>query len=187
MVERRAKAEQGVKAVTCLEGDAVWKAGDDGLWSWDLLEAALSRSPSLNVGDVRDNCRQFAPPPNRPTFPKGPLAFLVEYRDGFKAAALLLNGHVDDTTFAARLGGREEAGFDAVRSAAAARGRLPAGADGEDRGVPGDRPAVAAAGAHAADRRRPRRGAGIANPRRQASGDAGPGRRLRCRRRNRDF
>jgi hypothetical protein len=102
MVERRAKAERGVAAVTCLEGDAVWKAGDDGLWSWDLLEAALSRSPSLNVGDIRDNCRQFAPPPNRPTFPKGPLAFLVEYRDGLKAAALLLNGHVDDTTFACR-------------------------------------------------------------------------------------
>jgi hypothetical protein len=108
MVERRAKAEQGVKAVTCLEGDAVWKAGDKGLWSWDLLEAALSRSPSLNVGDIRDNCRQFAPPPNRPTFPKGPLAFLVEYRDGLKAAALLLNGHVDDTTFAAKLADKKE-------------------------------------------------------------------------------
>jgi hypothetical protein len=103
MVERRAKAEQGVAAVRCLEGDAVWKAGDDGLWSWDLLEAALARSPSLNVGDIRDNCRQFSPPPNRPTFPKGPLAFLVEYRDGFQAAALLLNGHVDDTTFVAKL------------------------------------------------------------------------------------
>jgi hypothetical protein len=106
MVERRAGANdrsQGVKAVTCLEGDAVWKAGDDGLWSWDLLEAALGRSPSLNVGDIRDNCRQFLPPPNRPTFPKGPLAFLLEYRDGLKAAALLLNGHVDDTTFAAKL------------------------------------------------------------------------------------
>ena len=107
MVERRAKAERGVKAVTCLGGDAVWKAGDAGLWSWDLLEAALSRSPSLNVGDVRDNCRQFAPPPNR-TFPKGPLAFVVEYRDGLKATALLLNGHVDDTTFAGRLTDKKE-------------------------------------------------------------------------------
>jgi hypothetical protein len=107
-VERRAKAETGVRAVTCLEGEAVWKAGDKGLWSWDLLEAALSRSPSLNVGDIRDNCRQFAAPPNRPTFPKGPLAFLVEYRDGLKAAALLLNGHVDDTTFAAKLADEKE-------------------------------------------------------------------------------
>jgi hypothetical protein len=103
MVERRTKGQQGVEAVTCLEGDAVWKAGDDGLWSWELLEHALGRSPSLNVGDIRDNCRQFAPPPGRPTFPKGPVAFIVEYRDGLRATALILNGHTDDTTFAARL------------------------------------------------------------------------------------
>jgi hypothetical protein len=117
MVERRAhepeapareKAQQGVKAVTCLEGDAVWKAGDDGVWSWELLEHALGRSPSLNVGDVRDNCRQFLPPPGRPTFLKGPIAFVVEYRDGLRATVLILNGHVDDTTFAARLKGEKK-------------------------------------------------------------------------------
>jgi hypothetical protein len=108
MVERRTKGQQGVKAVTCLEGDAVWKAGDDGLWSWDLLDEALGRSPSLNVGDVRDNCRHFVPPPGRPTFLKGPIAFVVEYRDGLKATVLILNGHHDDTTFAARLGDRKE-------------------------------------------------------------------------------
>ncbi len=103
MVERRTRGEQGVKAVRCLQGDAVWKAGDEGLWSWDLLEHALGRCPSLNVGDVRDNCRHFTPPPGRPTFPKGPVAFLVEYRDGLRAVVLLLNGHVDDTAFAAKL------------------------------------------------------------------------------------
>jgi hypothetical protein len=107
MVERRFKggaaAKQGVKAVTCLEGDAVWKAGDDGVWSWSLLDEALSRSPSLNAGDVRENCKQFSPPPGRPTFLKTPIAFVVEYLDGLKATALILNGHTDDTTFAARL------------------------------------------------------------------------------------
>src|SRR5262245_59998568 len=85
MVERRTRGQQGVKAVTCLEGDAVWKAGDAGVWSWPLLEHALGRSPSLNVGDIRDNCRQFVPPPGRPTFLKGPIAFVVEYRDGLRA------------------------------------------------------------------------------------------------------
>jgi hypothetical protein len=105
MVERRTRDQQGVRAVTCLEGHAVWKAGDAGVWSWALLEHALGRSPSLNVGDVRDNCRQFLPPPGRPTFPRGPVAFVVEYRDGFRATALLLNGHVDDTTFAGRVRG----------------------------------------------------------------------------------
>jgi hypothetical protein len=94
-----------VQAVTCLEGDAVWKAGDDGVWSWELLEHALGRCPSLNVGEVRENCRQFLPPPGRPTFPKGPVAFVVEYRDGLRATVLLLNGHIDDTAFAARVSG----------------------------------------------------------------------------------
>ena len=103
MVERRTKGQQGVRAVTCVEGDAAWKAADQGLWSWELLEHALGRSPSLNVGDIRDNCRHFVPPPGRPTFLKGPVAFLIEYRDGLRAAVLLLNGHHDDTTFAARI------------------------------------------------------------------------------------
>jgi hypothetical protein len=108
MVERRTRGQQGVSAVTCLEGDDVWKAGDKGVWSWELLEHALGRSPSLNVGDIRDNCRQFAPPPNRPSFPKGPVAFVIEYRDGLKATVLILNGHVDDTTFAARVEGEKK-------------------------------------------------------------------------------
>lgn len=108
MVERRLRGQQGVKAVTCLEGDAVWKAGDQGLWSWELLDHALARSPSLNVGDVRQNCRHFSPPPGRPTFLKGPMAFLIEYRDGLRGTVLVLNGHVDDTTFAARLADKNE-------------------------------------------------------------------------------
>ena len=29
----------------------------------------------------------------------------MEYRDGFKGTALLLNGHLDDTTFAGRVAG----------------------------------------------------------------------------------
>jgi hypothetical protein len=104
MVERRIrKGQQGVQAVTCLEGDAVWKAADDGVWSRALLEEALKRTPSRNVGDVRDNTRHYRPPAGRPTFPRGPVAFVVEFRDGLRATALLLNGHLDDTVFAARV------------------------------------------------------------------------------------
>ena len=105
MVERRALngKPQGVKAVTCLEGDAVWKALDEGMFSKDLLEAALDRSHTRNPGDMRQNVRDFAPPPGRPTFLSGPFAFVVEYADGFKGTALILNGQVDDTTIAARI------------------------------------------------------------------------------------
>jgi hypothetical protein len=108
MVERRKATKQGVKAVTCLEGEAVWKAGDDGIWSKELFEAALSRSPSRNVGDPRENCKHYVPPAGRPSFPKDAVAFVVEYQDGLKATVLLLNGHVDDTTFAAKIAGEKK-------------------------------------------------------------------------------
>lgn len=105
MVERRDRKgkPQGVAAVTCLEGDAVWEAGDRGLWSWELLDAALSRSHTLNPGDIRRNTRDFVPPPGRPTFLPHPIAFLLEYVDGLKAGVVIANGHVDDTTIGGRL------------------------------------------------------------------------------------
>ncbi len=96
---------QGVKAVTCLQGDAVWKAGDDGLWSWELLEHALGRSVSRNAGDIRANCRRFPRPTTWGNFVKGPIAFHIEYRDGLKATVLQIDGHVADETFAARIDG----------------------------------------------------------------------------------
>jgi hypothetical protein len=113
MVERRFEANgkaanQGVKAVTCLQGEAVWKAGDDGLWSWELLEHAMGRSPSRNAGDVRDNCKRFIRPAVWNNFVKGPIAFIVEYADGLKATVLQLDGHVTDETFAARVEGEKK-------------------------------------------------------------------------------
>src|SRR5262245_31195525 len=88
MLERRPGGETGVKAVTCLRGDTVWKAGDEGRWSWKLLEAALAVNPSRNVGPVRENVRN-------------PQAILVEYRDGTRGAALNLIEQVADFSFAA--------------------------------------------------------------------------------------
>ncbi len=102
MLERRKGGESGVKAVTCLSGKDVWKAGDDGRWSWDLLEAALSRSESVNPGDIRDNTGSMSVSNYRTT---PALAFLIEYRDGTRGTVLLLNGHVLDFTFAAKLRG----------------------------------------------------------------------------------
>src|SRR5262249_6750796 len=93
MAERRKGGETGIKAVTCLTGPEVWKAGDQGRWSWDLLEAALGRSETINPGDIRKNTGSF-PMGTQPRTPA--TAFLVEYKDGLKGTMLLLNGHIQD-------------------------------------------------------------------------------------------
>lgn len=94
MMERRPGGESGVKSVTCLEGDAVWKAADEGRWSWNLLNAAIARNPSRNVGPVRENVLN-------------PQAILVEYRDGTRGAVLNLIEQVADFSFAATVRGSE--------------------------------------------------------------------------------
>jgi hypothetical protein len=95
MMERRGARETGVKAVTALKGDAVWKAGEEGLWPKDLLDAALSRSPSRNYGNPKDNCPD-------------PMAFLIEYQDGARGTCIQLSEHVADFTFAGRVKGQKE-------------------------------------------------------------------------------
>jgi hypothetical protein len=108
MVERRTKGQQGVAAVEYLDGDAVWKAGDAGRWSWELLEHALGRSQSRNVGDPRENCTHFQPPTTWGRSAPSPRAFLIEYRDGLKATVLQLDGHASDDTFAAFVEGEKK-------------------------------------------------------------------------------
>lgn len=106
--ERRAGGETGVAAVTCLTGSDVWRAGDAGRWSWPLLEAALERSPTANLGDVRRNAGSMAVG-GMPATPA--IAVLIEFQDGLRGAALLLNGHVADFTAALRdAGGQTRAG-----------------------------------------------------------------------------
>src|SRR5262249_59606776 len=96
MLERRKGGETGIHGVTCLTGKDVWKAADDGRWSWDLLEAALARSETVNPGDIRRNVGGM-PVQGIPQAP--PTAFLVEYRDGLKATVLFLNGPIQNLTF----------------------------------------------------------------------------------------
>ncbi len=92
MVERRGDGETGVAAVTYLEGAEVWRAIDDGTISKELFEQSLARIEEQQEGPVRETCTQ-------------PMAYLFEYRDGLRAATVMLNptvkawafgGYVDD-------------------------------------------------------------------------------------------
>ena len=94
-LERRKGGETGVKSVQCLEGDAVWKAGDEGRWSWKLCKAALSRCQSENVGPIRENVLR-------------PLALLVEYNDGTRGAVLNLIEQTSEFAFAGFLHGSDD-------------------------------------------------------------------------------
>ncbi len=87
LLERRRGGETGVKSVTGLRGDAVWKAGDEGVWSWDLLEAALDVNPTRNYGKVREQVQN-------------PSALLIEYNDGTRGAVLNLIEACSEFSFA---------------------------------------------------------------------------------------
>ena len=90
MVERRAGGETGVAAVTCLEGDDVWQAAEDGRWSRELAEAACAAIENKPAGAIEDHCSK-------------PAIALIEYRDGLRGAALMLDGYVEDLAYAARI------------------------------------------------------------------------------------
>ena len=106
MVERRRGGEVGVKAVQLLEGDAVWKAGEEGRYSKQLLTSALSRSDTpLGLTVVDGRTQDLVASGQLRALAKQPAAYFVEYRDGLKAAMLMLDGAIKDFNFAARLSG----------------------------------------------------------------------------------
>ncbi|MCW5978596.1 MAG: hypothetical protein KIT09_10990 [Bryobacteraceae bacterium] len=94
-VERRRGGETGIRAVELLQGDAVWKAADRGRWSRELLSAAAARGRKVTPGRPED-------------LVKRPVACLLEYNDGFKAAALALGGMAAEYLAAFRVKGRAE-------------------------------------------------------------------------------
>jgi len=106
MVERRKGGESGVAAVQMIEGDAVWKAGDEGRYSKELLTSALSRSDTPQGQTIVDGRTQdLVGKGELPKLATKPAAYFIEYRDGLKATLLMLDGAVKDFTFAARVRG----------------------------------------------------------------------------------
>ncbi|MFO0905428.1 MAG: hypothetical protein U0939_20635 [Pirellulales bacterium] len=95
MLERRRGGETGVRSVELIQGDAVWRAFDSGRLSKRLLQAALDKSPSNNVGAVRENVSK-------------PAAIVVEYLDGTRGSVVNLIEQVSDFSFAAARKGTDE-------------------------------------------------------------------------------
>src|SRR5215831_466106 len=106
MAERRRGGETGVVAMQALRGDAVWHGMEAGSWSaggWDpkLFEACLSRSQTLTQPPTYSH--RYPTSEQIREFVKEPIAYRFEYADGLRATMLLMNGLINDFTFAAQL------------------------------------------------------------------------------------
>ncbi len=88
IVEKRKGGETGVASVQAFTGPKVWELGSQGVWSRELLEAALARTPSRVPGKPEELVKQ-------------PVLFLVNYRDGLKGRVLISNGLLRSWAFAA--------------------------------------------------------------------------------------
>ncbi|MFC1692888.1 hypothetical protein ACFL1R_05240 [Candidatus Latescibacterota bacterium] len=96
MVERRKGGETGIAAVQCIEGPQVWEWTDANPWAARLLEEALERLPEHKKGSPRDIVRH-------------PIVFILEYRDGLRAAVYTLSGYgIRFWSFAADILGKKE-------------------------------------------------------------------------------
>jgi hypothetical protein len=104
MVERRRGGETGVRWIQAYRGDYFWKAMNEGVWSYDLMQAALCRSHTLtparpgfnDIFPSRDQMRNLV---------KDPVAYTYEHNDDLRCTLLLMSGLVRDFNFAARLSG----------------------------------------------------------------------------------
>src|SRR4051794_652108 len=106
MIERRKGGETGVRSVQMIEGDAVWKAGEEGRWSKELLRSALSRSDTpLGLTSEDGRTQDLVGNGELPKLVKNPAAYFVEHNDGLKTTLLMLNGALKDFNFAARIRG----------------------------------------------------------------------------------
>ena len=90
MVESRKGGETGVARVQFLEGEALWRAADAGLWSPALARAALDVAPLPGQRPSAEIVRR--PPPEATVKPLLTHGILVTYRDGLRAIVLAITG-----------------------------------------------------------------------------------------------
>ncbi len=97
-LEHRQGGETGVAAVTCLSGERVWQAADDGQWSLELATAALA-------------AMEPSPGQLQPELIQDPHVFLLRYVDGTRGTVLMLgdDGPVRKFAWAGRWNGTIEA------------------------------------------------------------------------------
>ena len=95
LVERRAGGETGIASVQWIEGDAIWAWRDSsqGAWSKPLLSEALHLQPLPQSPPIEAQAKK-------------PVMFILNYRDGLKAAALVLTHNAGGFSAAIKVRGQ---------------------------------------------------------------------------------
>ncbi len=107
MVEARRGGETGVARVQFLQGDALWKAADEGLWSPQLAQAALDAEPNAGRPPAKELIRP--PKPGDSGTPFVSHGVLLNYRDGLRAMVLAAaTGGGTHWHFACKLAGESQ-------------------------------------------------------------------------------
>jgi hypothetical protein len=101
LIEARRGGETGVKQVQLLDGEACQQAHEAGIWSKELVNAAMNAERN---GGMRRRPRMSFPP--EPFVPRH--ALVVTYRDGTRGTAMTVGNGGDRWNFACRLKGRAE-------------------------------------------------------------------------------
>ena len=86
LAERRSGGETGVKQVQCISGQAVWDAGEQGVYDRRLLDEALARLKAKPIPEGK-RIEDLA---------KNPDLLIIDYRDGLRACIFSLNYAVLD-------------------------------------------------------------------------------------------
>jgi hypothetical protein len=99
LVESRRGGETGISRVEFFRGDALWKAAEQGRWSRDLAEAAMTaelgrRPPTLTGVEGEESAE--------------PHGIQLTYKDGLKATVLKIGKSSTRWNFACRLKGHPE-------------------------------------------------------------------------------
>lgn len=100
MSERRRGGETGIRSVWALRGAALWDALEKQTSTRDLVMAALSRSHTVRPPEGYG----YLPPTAeslRRTCPDG-VGYFIEHNDGLKTTMVMMNGLVQDFTYAGR-------------------------------------------------------------------------------------
>ncbi|MDG2127587.1 MAG: hypothetical protein P8K08_06310 [Fuerstiella sp.] len=113
-VEARAGGETGITEVQLLTGVQFEQARQSGLWSQDLVDAAMKAEENMRaVRQRRPTSGVFAKQPAgigadekpKPRRPSGDYAIRIKYNDGLRATVLKIGSSSDRWNFACRLKG----------------------------------------------------------------------------------